>query len=122
MRYIRGHAPQPTRLTWGESLWQIEDRGYETPCWIWLRAKDTLGYGIFANKTRLGASRLAHRESFIRAYGMIPQGLELDHLCRQSSCVRPEHLEAVTHAENLKRGAISRASGHIDRLKPVTKK
>jgi len=35
---------------------------------------------------------------------VVPQGLELDHLCRVSHCVRPEHLEAVTHAENVRRG------------------
>ena len=109
MRCIKGHGRKPTQLAWGEHLWQSEDRGYETPCWIWLKAKQRLGYGIFANRSRIGTSRLAHRESYIRAYGSIPDGLELDHLCRQPSCIRPDHLEAVTHAENLRRGIRSRA-------------
>lgn len=38
--------------------------------------------------------------------GPIPEGLAIDHLCRQTSCVRPDHLEAVTYAENLHRSNV----------------
>ena len=46
----------------------------------------------------------AHRFYYEREYGPIPEGLEIDHLCRNRKCVRPDHLEAVTHRENVLRG------------------
>lgn len=48
--------------------------------------------------------RLAHIVSYEMRNGRVPDGLELDHLCRTPICVNPDHLEAVTHAENLRRG------------------
>ena len=45
----------------------------------------------------------AHRWAFENAYGPVPVGLEIDHLCRNQACVRPDHLEAVTHLENMRR-------------------
>jgi hypothetical protein len=70
-------------------------------CWLWLRSTDNQGYG------RLGYGGLrgymAHRLSYEFIAGKIPNTLELDHLCRNPLCVRPSHLEPVTHAENLKR-------------------
>ena len=46
----------------------------------------------------------AHRQSYEAAYGPVPAGLELDHLCRQRACNEPRHLEAVTRHENILRG------------------
>lgn len=54
------------------------------------------GYGIRGN-------RLAHRVAFELHNGPIPEGLEIDHLCGNRSCVNVAHLEAVTHAENMRR-------------------
>ncbi|MFF1336357.1 HNH endonuclease signature motif containing protein [Streptomyces sp. NPDC058290] len=47
---------------------------------------------------------LAHRWAYRDSRGDIPDGLELDHLCRHPACVRPDHLDPVTHAENVRRG------------------
>lgn len=58
------------------------------------------GYGLFAMDYK---SRLAHRVSYELSIGPIPQGLVIDHLCHNKACVRPSHLEAVTHSENTAR-------------------
>lgn len=104
-RFVRGHSQrvQPV-IEWSPDLWTQEDRGYMTRCWIWQRGSDRHGYGSFKNRTRVQSSSLAHRESYTRARGAIPHGYDLDHLCRVPACVNPEHLEPVTHAENLRRG------------------
>ncbi len=81
----------------------LEDRGHSTPCWIWQGAKDAHGYGrVGVSGTR--RTRNAYAVYYEEEYGTVPAGLELDHLCRQPSCVRPDHLEPVTHTENLRRG------------------
>jgi hypothetical protein len=53
----------------------------------------------------------AHRFAYLEFVGPIPDGLVLDHLCRNKKCVNPDHLEPVTNAENLRRGRVARASG-----------
>jgi HNH endonuclease len=79
-----------------------EDRRYETLCLTWRLAKNEKGYGI----EKVGGKRvLAHRAAYERVYGEIEDELELDHLCRQPDCVRVDHLEPVTHRENLRRGS-----------------
>lgn len=70
-------------------------------CWLWLGAKQPQGYGKFAEK---GRALVAHRRIYNWAKGHIPPTLVVDHLCRQTSCVNPNHLEAVTHGENVLRG------------------
>lgn len=75
-------------------------------CWFWIGSRDRLGYGRLHHD---GRPRLAHRLFFELTNGPVPDGLELDHLCRVPSCVRPDHLEPVTHAENLRRGRVARA-------------
>ena len=69
-------------------------------CWVWKGA--TLnGYGKFlVNKKHV----YSHKISYQLFKGEIPKGKELDHLCRNILCVNPEHLEAVTHRENVLRG------------------
>lgn len=74
-------------------------------CWIWLCHSDRDGYGRFRLFGRFTASHRASYEMFI---GAIPEGLSIDHLCRNRSCVNPSHLEPVTKAENDRRGAMSR--------------
>ena len=72
------------------------------PCWLWSGGRDMNGYGRFHVS---GTSYLsAHRYAYLKFVGEIPFGLHIDHLCRVTSCVRPEHLEAVTPTENIRRG------------------
>lgn len=94
LRFVNGHN---RRLAPVEYL--PEDRGHETPCFIWQRHLDENGYGRASRRT------LAHRLYYERARGPVPEGLELDHLCRVPACVNPDHLEPVTHVENIRRGA-----------------
>ena len=70
-------------------------------CWGWSAGKTRDGYGTFSLNGRL---KYAHVFSCELLIGPIPDGLELDHLCRNPSCSNPAHLEPVTHRENLLRG------------------
>lgn len=73
----------------------------DTNCWEWQRTTSNLGYARFFYDHRLG---YGHRYAWESAHGPIPQGLTLDHLCRNRRCVNPDHLETVTLKENLLRG------------------
>lgn len=71
-------------------------------CWNWTGSKHPRGYGHYRLK---GRTLRAHRVMFEWFYGPeAAEGLDVDHLCRNTSCVNPVHLEAVTHAKNVKRG------------------
>jgi len=85
----------------------VDDRFYSRVryafgCWEWTGSKYADGYGRFYWNSR---DMVAHRYSYISINGHIPEGLELDHLCRNNSCVNPLHLEAVSHRENVLRSA-----------------
>lgn len=70
-------------------------------CWIWRGSVDRDGYGVgFSSKL---CSQRAHRAAYELIVGKIPDGLTLDHLCRNRLCVRPEHLEPVSFAVNQRR-------------------
>lgn len=81
-----------------DAKWESEpNRG----CWLWTASKFPKGYGQF----RVGQRNMgAHQFAFEHFKGPVPEGLEIDHLCRTRHCVNPYHLEAVTCQENLLRG------------------
>lgn len=71
-------------------------------CWLWTANVGIGGrYGSFSVK---GKDKPAHRVAYELVRGPIPDGLELDHLCSNTICVNPDHLEPVTHVENMRRG------------------
>jgi hypothetical protein len=72
-------------------------------CWIWEGAKTTAGYG---NLRVEGKVRYTHRLAYEEFVGPIPDGLHLDHLCRNVSCCNPDHLDPVSSGENLHRGKL----------------
>lgn len=76
-------------------------------CWNWTGAINSSGYG---NVNRDGRTYMAHRYVYESHRGAIPEGLTLDHLCRNIQCVNPEHMEPVTVAENLRRAAAVRTT------------
>jgi|ERR1044071_3544653 hypothetical protein len=79
------------RIWLGDGCWERE--GYHT--------RD--GYSTIKEG---GQTLLAHRVSYELFFGPIPEGTEIDHLCRNPGCVRPDHLEAVPHVVNVRRGLI----------------
>lgn len=84
-------------LTAEERFWQ---KVFKTDqCWQWL-GPNNHGYGVFKIRNTTVS---AHRWSYTNFVGPIPPKLEIDHLCNNTMCVNPAHLEAVTHIENMKR-------------------
>ena len=87
-----------TTITEGRH-YRIDSR---TGCWVWLLSLTSDGYG------RAPRGVPAHRRSFIEHGGEVAPGQPLDHLCRNTVCVNPAHLEPVTIAENTRRSLVAR--------------
>jgi hypothetical protein len=87
--------PKPPRTTPPKKkFWEKVDK-VDGGCWVWIGVLNN-GYGWHGGK-------LARRTSYMELVGEIPEGLELDHLCRNTPCVNPAHLEPVTRDENARR-------------------
>lgn len=106
-------ADRPRAKPIDELFWASIDKAGPTParrpdlgpCWIWTAFIDRDGYGLFHNR-KIGTKR-AHRFAYEGSIGPIPEGLVLDHLCRNRACVRPTHLEPVTDKVNAERGMVA---------------
>jgi hypothetical protein len=91
----------------GPAIERFWDRVMPEPmsgCWLWLGGttrKARGGYGRFAVD---GVATMAHRFAYEHFVAAIPEDLEIDHLCRNTLCVNPEHMEPVTHLTNVLRG------------------
>lgn len=94
---IRGPKPTPSKCA--AFLARVEKTD---SCWLWKGTLSDNGYGVFYADEKLYK---AHRVAYEFAGRVIPEGLQIDHLCRVRNCVNPDHLEAVTCRENIMRGA-----------------
>lgn len=93
-RRRRGRPAEPL----DQRILRLTDRSGD--CWLWTGSLDPYGYGrITVKQSPMKAHRVSH-ETFV---GTLPEGLEIDHLCRVRHCVKPEHLDAVTHSVNVQR-------------------
>lgn len=102
LRFLPAHQPKPGRNR-RSVRYVVEDRGYVTPCWVWqIGINPRWGYGY---DSRNGKRVRAHRAMWEDRHGPVPDGCDLDHLCRVRACVNPDHLEPVTRVVNLRRGA-----------------
>jgi hypothetical protein len=90
---------------------EIVDRGHVTPCWIWQQSVNHAGYGV---GRRASDWVRIHRATYEEYVGPIPDGLQIDHLCRVRACCNPEHLETVTAQENARR----KWSVYVSKAKP----
>lgn len=86
-----------------DRFWSKVERLGVDECWPWKAGKIPGGYGAVWDK-RIDNNRLAHRTAYEMLVGPVPDGLEIDHLCRNRACVNPNHMEVVTAKENVLRG------------------
>lgn len=85
-------------------FWSLVDK-QDDGCWTYQGLLKSNGYGHFYPGGGRGTPKVyVHRYAYELCVGPIPEGLDLDHLCRVRNCVNPAHLEPVTRQENLLRG------------------
>jgi hypothetical protein len=86
-------------------FWEKVDVRGPDECWEWRACRNKNGYGR-VNHPHFKTT-WAHRVAYLLKVGPIPDGLQLDHLCRNRACVNPAHLEPVTQRVNLQRGELA---------------
>jgi hypothetical protein len=89
-RFISGHNQRKYQ---GQPAYVEEDRGYETPCWIWQRTRFRAGYGAAFDGDK---QKSAHRVYYEATHGPIPSNRNLHHRCYVKACVNPAHLELAS--------------------------
>ena len=92
-----------------ERFWQKVNK--TDGCWLWTGA--TSSEGRYGTATLNKTLQPAHRVAYQLVVGPIPDGLDLDHLCRRTLCVRPDHLEPVDHRTNVLRGTSKQAQNAV---------
>lgn len=109
-----GGDPTPARRLTTEERF-FEKVTLPSTCWEWTGARNAGGYGAFNVAWNDGKSviRGAHRWAWEFFHGPIPEGLTLDHLCKNPPCVNPDHLEPVPNAVNVRRGDHARTMATI---------
>jgi hypothetical protein len=104
-QFVHGHYAK-----WEGNLrpdYAVEDRGFDTPCWVWQKSKTASGHGQLRVGKRIV---LAHRHYYEREKGPIPEGMRIAHLCGVRACVNPAHLEVVSVKESVRRSASTKLS------------
>ena len=108
--------------SWEDEFWSKVGKRDGEDCWTWTGVLTGGGYGRFNFR---GRSLMAHRVSYALAYGVIPAGLQVDHLCHNNDlscpggecehrrCVDPHHLAAVTREENKRRSRVRAAQRRL---------
>lgn len=91
------------RKTREQCFWVHVDKRGPDECWPWTSTLTRKGYGHGSFRGRFFST---HRVSYEIHFGPIPAGLQIDHLCRNTRCQNPAHLEAVTNAENMRRRSV----------------
>ena len=97
------------RGTIEERIWQRFEVDRQTGCWNWTGAISAGSYGSIYYEGRM---QKAHRVIWRLERGEIPDGLQIDHLCRNRRCINPDHLEVVTQSENLRRSPLMDRNSH----------
>jgi len=106
-------------------FWEMVDKKAPNGCWLWTGSPNTKRYPNFTVDTGNHEKTIsAHRFAYILLVGAIPKGMQIDHLCRNTRCVNPAHMEVVTGRVNVLRGntivAINAAKTFCDRGHPLT--
>lgn len=97
-----------------KNFWAAVNKDHPNGCWVRAGWRNPHGY---TQGSLDGKKKLAHRIAYELTYGPVPEGHEIDHLCRNRACCNPDHLEAVTRRENQSRSdstftAINREKTH----------
>src|SRR5690606_943358 len=98
-------------------FWDKVKQHPESGCWEWIASRNPKGYGVYYAGPTVGM-RHAHRVAFCALVFEPPEGYTVDHLCRNRGCCNPEHLEAVPHIINVRRGLGSGSRTHCPQGHP----